>query len=71
MIEQGIASLSSLVVGKSKIYRLNLRKSGVSVEFGGAKWGECPMWRWVEVRRGNKTICRDCTSQLKTGYMCN
>lgn len=44
MREPGVASLSALILDANKIYRLNLKKAGISVAFEG---GKCPVWRWV------------------------
>lgn len=41
MKEPGVSSLSGLIVDKNKIRGLNLKKSRISVEFGG---GNCPIW---------------------------
>lgn len=37
MREPGVASLSTLILVANKIYRLNLKKAGISVEFEGGK----------------------------------
>lgn len=37
MKEPGVSSFSGLILDENKIYRLNLRKAGISVEFDGGK----------------------------------
>lgn len=37
MRKQGVSSLSGLILDENKIYRPNLRKAGISVEFDGGK----------------------------------
>lgn len=41
MKEPGVSSLSGLILDKNKSHGLNLKKSRISVEYGGRK---CPLW---------------------------
>lgn len=62
MRELGVFLLLCLILDENNIYRLNLRKVGISFEFDGGKWGKYLIWTCILVKGRDKIIYGDCRS---------